>query len=490
MYKFTTIFSSILKPLVSEEKDKYLSLASLEEIGKYIPQINTDKSPDLLPVAFNACVVNRVNKNGDVIDSSVAASIYTNFINKPINIEHNRKNVAGVILTAGFSEFGSDIPLTLEQIKDKKEPFNVTLGGVIWKIVDKDLANIIEDSNDPSSDNYLSVSASWELGYSTYEIAAVDGGDKNIENAKIISDPDEIEKLKPFLKGFGGSGKDGDTSLYRKIVGNVIPLGIGLTTSPAADVKGVSIITPETEKQIEQKSEEISQSIESTVIKERINMKITKVDDITDELLKEAKASDVSLATSIRTFIAEKLAEVSETYVAEKAAKEKALQESQEKFSALSTDAEKLKTEFEAIKSDLEKLQQEKSAKEEQEKFDTRFASIDEEFELSKEEREIIANELKTLTTEDAYAAYKAKLAVLMKEKSKAFKAEQAKANAEKAAAAAASVKASVEDVVENAIDKGAAEKVSVGSGIVTPTETLKDKMKRAFAEDQFIIVK
>ena len=55
-YNYTATFSSILKPLVSEEKDKYLALASLMEVGNFIPNIDTEKNVDLLPVAFNAAV--------------------------------------------------------------------------------------------------------------------------------------------------------------------------------------------------------------------------------------------------------------------------------------------------------------------------------------------------------------------------------------------------------------------------------------------------
>jgi hypothetical protein len=61
-FKYTTSFSSTVKPLVSEDRDKYLASASLEEIGNFIPDIDTDKNIDLLPIAFNACVVNRANK--------------------------------------------------------------------------------------------------------------------------------------------------------------------------------------------------------------------------------------------------------------------------------------------------------------------------------------------------------------------------------------------------------------------------------------------
>ncbi len=122
-FKYKTIFSSEIKPLVSEDKDKYLALASLVDVGNFLPDIDTDTNVDLLPVAFNAFVVNRVNKNDDVIDASVALDIFKSFINKPINVEHNRDRVIGTILTAGFSEFGTDRPLSEEEVLDSKGPF-------------------------------------------------------------------------------------------------------------------------------------------------------------------------------------------------------------------------------------------------------------------------------------------------------------------------------------------------------------------------------
>ena len=155
--KYTTIFSSTIKPLVSEEKDKYLAMASLLDVGDFIPEVDTEKNIDLLPIAFNACVANRVNKNGDVIDTPTALEIYENFINKPINIEHNRDRVVGAILTAGFSEFGTDKQITAEELKDHKGPFNITLGGIVWKVVNSNLAKMIEDSADPTSEKYQKI---------------------------------------------------------------------------------------------------------------------------------------------------------------------------------------------------------------------------------------------------------------------------------------------------------------------------------------------
>jgi hypothetical protein len=491
-FDFTTIFSSSIRPLVSEEKDKYLSLASLVDVGNFIPNIDTNANMDLLPIAFNACVVNRVNKNGDVIDSSIATEVYKNFINKPINIEHNRANVVGVILSAGFSEFGTDLPLTEEQVKDKKEPYNITLGGVVWKIVNKDLVDTIEESNDPTSKNYMRVSASWELGYNDYEIAVLDNSEKNIETASFISDKEEIEKLKPKLTGFGGTGKLNETqSIYRKIKGRVLPLGIGLTATPAADVIGVSVKKPESEVMIEQKAQEISQTLESNVIKERINMNISEVSQITDELLKEAQAS------SIRDFIGEQLKLASEKYSAEIQQKENAIKEAQEKYTSLSADAENLKAELTSVKESLEQLKLEKASREKQEQFSTRMASLDEEFDLDEQDREVIANDIRDLD-EDSFAAYKKKMGVLMKEKSKAYKATKkekempAMEKKEMTASENQEVAASTENltIVDDAISNGTEQKDSITAGVVSPSLTLKQKYQNAFSSDNFVITK
>ena len=58
--------------------------------------------------------------------------------------------MVGAILTAGFSEFGTDKQITAEELKDHKGPFNITLGGIVWKIVNSNLAKMIEDSADPT----------------------------------------------------------------------------------------------------------------------------------------------------------------------------------------------------------------------------------------------------------------------------------------------------------------------------------------------------
>jgi len=240
-FKYSIKFDGIIvQAMVSSEEDKYLAVASVDQLKQYLPQnVDLDVNRDLMGVAFDAFVVNRGNKNGHIISTDVALAMVENFINKPFNIEHNRKVVVGVCTGYGFSEFGSSKPLILDEVKTMKDPFNVVLSGYVWKIVNPEFASELVDSSDPSSDKYLSVSASWELGFNEFNVAK---GSKNLAEATIIESEDEIMKIKDRLKVFGGNGTDENgNSLLLNLQGSVLPLGIGFTNTPAAEVSGVVI---------------------------------------------------------------------------------------------------------------------------------------------------------------------------------------------------------------------------------------------------------
>ena len=52
-HEYITSFSSMVKPLVSEQKDEILAIASLNEIGEFLPEIDTDKNKTELKTAKN-----------------------------------------------------------------------------------------------------------------------------------------------------------------------------------------------------------------------------------------------------------------------------------------------------------------------------------------------------------------------------------------------------------------------------------------------------
>ena len=507
-HKYTTTFSSVIKPVVSEEKDKYLALASMVELEKFLPDVDIEKNIDLLPVAFNAFVANRVNKNGDVVDTETAVAMHDNFVNKPINIEHNRKSIVGTILTAGFSSFGSDEPLTKEEVGETKEPFNVTLGGVIWKIADQSLADKIESSSDPTSEDYMGISASWELGFSDYNLVILEGDEKNIENATEISDPEEVEKHMDKLKGFGGKGKfDDNSSVYRKVINDVVPLGIGLTENPAADVQGVLTENGATEQKALAKEslekETISQNTKNTVKTVKVvAMKIENLKDITDESLQTLTAS------AIHEFIQESLKKASEEYSSKKTEQEDSLNDAREKHETLSKEHDSLKTQLEDVMAQLEKLEADKAEKEKLEAFNQRMASFDERFNLNDEDRKVLASQIKDLD-EEQFTDFDKTVSVLLSSKARSDEDEPApeapaedpapaEAPAEETPAptdtpaeepAPAEASASVvKEVVEQAVDNAKDEIINIPSSAPAEDPTIFEKYGKAFAMDQFDI--
>ena len=124
-------------PILTEEK---ITRASLENLSSLIPneEVDLNENIDLLGVAFNAAVVNRFNKNDDGIDTETALRIAKLFKHKPTNIEHKKEKVVGHILTAGFSRYGDSQILTPDELNNYSEVFNISLGAVVYKFVNKE----------------------------------------------------------------------------------------------------------------------------------------------------------------------------------------------------------------------------------------------------------------------------------------------------------------------------------------------------------------
>ena len=479
-HKYTTTFGSIkIKPLVSSEKDEYLALASMEKLSDFIPEINTEENVDLLPIAFNACVANRVNKNGDVVDGETAVAMAKNFVNKQINIEHNRERVVGVILKAGFSQFGTDEPMDEVSASELKSPFNITLGGVIWKVVNNNLAKMIENSSDPTSEDYEKISASWELGFSDYNLVMLEGEEKNIEDGVIISDSQEIEKHKGMLRSLGGSGKTEDgRSIYRKVINDVVPLGIGLTENPAADVVGVLTHSKQknTEKIEENNSHSETQNVNKT--KEQV-MKLNSIEELTDEKVQEMTASVVS------DFIQDQLKQASEQYSGEKAKFETELAEAKENYDKLVNENEASKTELESVVAELAALKEQLASSEAEKAFSLRMSKFDESFDLTDEDREVIASDIAGLD-EEAFEAYEKKISVLLSSKVKSDEKE-VEAKVEEVVA---SVEPEAKEVVEDAVDSATPEADVIANSATVETPSFQEKYAKAFSMEGFKFTK
>jgi len=541
-FPFQSIFASEpVKIFLPEEKDLKVAKASIDSLKPFLDSsIDLEKNYDLIGVAFNAFVVNRANKNGQVISTDVALSSVENFKFKPMNIEHKRKNVAGLITGYGFSEYGTDKPLTLEEVKNKKDPFNVVLSGFVWRVVNEEFASKLEASSDPSSESYLTISTSWEMGFKNFNIAK---GSLNLADSSIISDESAISETKNKLMHFGGNGLDDDGQpVYINLIGDVLPLGIGFTNNPAADVKGVKVFGSDDIEQedddIEQEDDDIEQEdeniedeslstkqvaessqfdeklVETNIIsnnsnidnsnidklaasaskffekeinkKENNKMLIKSIQDLTDESLKQICATD------IRSLFEEEIKKASEKFAEEQEAKNSLIAEAEKTKAELEAQLEELKQTGEQLKAELEKIKLEAEAHEKQELFQNRMTTLDEEFSLDDEEREVIGEQIKNLDQEAFDKWYKAfnvfakgkNKKMMMEKKSAEEKMKQngsASSESEKESAEAiASEQESKEQEVANMLEKAEAEESALPNGAVAE-DSLRQKFAKAF---------
>ena len=320
------------------------------------------------------------------------------------------------------------------------------------------------------------------------------------------------------------------------MIGEIIPLGIGLTETPAAEVKGIAVKKEEeTEEEtkadekagyppdcsagyeekdgkcvkVEPKAQEtlkndkkVSHSEEKNVNdnKDSTIMKITSINDINEETLKVIEASEVS------DFIESELKKASEEFAAEKTALEDKVHATKEEQEALIKKHDEMKEQFDKVNSTLETLEAEKLEREKLDQFNQRMSLLDDTYALSDEEREVIASDIKDLDDE-GFAAYQSKMEVLLKDKHKKTLAESEKAAeaieaaekkeevvteetkaSDKEAAEASEEKSLEEEVVENAVDQAenAGEEIPVTTAAEEPT--IQDKYKDAFSIDNFDI--
>jgi len=439
-YKYTTTFEAYIHPCKINDSS-FISKASLDNLESLIPQgIDYKQNIDLIGVSFNAAVVNMFNKNGDGMDTETALAFTKNFLHKPTNIEHNKQKIVGHIASAGFSDYSTNEILDAESLRGETKPFNIALGAVVYRSANKDFVNLIERSANPDDAYYQRISTSWEVGFTDYDLAV---GSTNLDDAKIISDPKQIEELKSCLKVYGGTGKTKDGSdIFRLIKGKIYPLGIGFTASPAANVKGIYMKDNESpDVTIVDKRDKISEKVSQSEIinvtnKKKITMELENVISELKTLLTEKKFSEEAVASMTSTF-AEAIKQKDEQYRNEIAS-------AKSEKEAIAKEHVELKESVDLMKSQLteaqEKIQSFESAQKAQEiiaSFNERMDIIDQKYDLEDSDREFLASELKTLElTEEAFASFQNKLSLLWKSKDKetkiAFEAEiQARIDAE-----------------------------------------------------------
>jgi len=516
MHKYTTTFEFEIKACENIAGIN-VSEANIENLRSLIPtSVDLEKNIDLMGVAFNAAVVNEFNKNGDGIDTKTAIESVQQFIHKPTNIEHNKKKVVGHIVNAGFSDY-SDSTVLINVDENEKDPFNIALGAVVYKTVDREFFDMLENSTNPKNTMYNTISASWEIGFSEYSIAI---GSKNLKDAEIISDPEKVNEMKGMLRSFGGKGMTEDgRPVYRLITGNVYPLGIGFTMKPAANVKGLISNEYEKENDIEEEKEEsmsnsnkrqaehlqkisdkISQNLKNTVNNTKIMDLETLLSELKDSLA-EKKFSEEAVAGMTSTF-AEAIKQKDDEYQASLEAAEKEKTEIAAAREELQNSVEAIKEELKVAQERIGNFESEKRAEEAIARFNTRMEEIDSIYDLEESDSAFIAEKIKGLDdAEESFASFKDELAVFWASKNKEAKAkieDEIKARVEaEIEKRLTTVEASeiTEEVVAEEVDVEQALENAEATDTVLPNNneaqasktTLKEKFAAAFSRDNIL---
>lgn len=510
MHKYTTTFDFEVTAC-QEIGGIDISKANIENLRGLIPtSVDLEKNIDLMGVAFNAAVVNEFNKNGDGMSTKTAIDSVQQFVHKPTNIEHDKKKVVGHIVSAAFSDY-SDSTILVNIDENETDPFNIALGAVVYKTVDKDFFETLKRSTDPKSKTRNTISASWEVGFSEYKIAV---GSKNLKDAEIISDPEKIMEMKGMLRAFGGKGvMDDGTPVYRLIVGDVYPLGIGFTMKPAANVKGVisdeykeqkQDVSDEEEteaSQLQKISNKISQNLKNTVN----NIKIMDLETLLSEIkasLTEKKFSEEAIAGMTATF-ADAIKQKDAEYQASLEAAEQEKAEIASAKDELQASVESIKEELKAAQERIAEFEAAKTAEEAVARFNARMEEIDSLYELEESDAAFIAEKIKGLDdTEESFASFKSELEVFWASKNKETKAKieeeiQAKiaAEVEKRLTSEASVEEEKAEEKEEEVnvEEALAEAEQTNTEIPNNNEaqasakTFKDKFAAAFSRENVL---
>jgi len=244
--------------------------------------------------------------------------------------------------------------------------------------------------------------------------------------------------------------------------------------------KSVSDITGNTEESdLLDMSEEIIAS-QDTVLDVRINkdtiipMKLDKLDQLTDEALKEGKYT----VASIQDLVSETIKSANDKFLEEKNQKDNELKNieakqksSDEALAKALKDQEALTLSLKETKESLETLLQEVKASKEAEDFSTRMSYFDNKFTLEEREREIVGSKIKNLN-EDDFNKVRGELEVLLASKIKKTK-EEVKASEDNA-------QKTVDDALTNS------KKDAIVDTKIVASETFLEKFKKTFTKESF----
>ena len=505
-YKYRAFFQSFARtiPPVSEDKRK-LAIASLNNLNGVFDDDVREKiraNPDLLAISSALILGNFANKNDDCVLTVDLKEVAEKFEYKFLDTEHNRADVKGFIDEIGWALFPSNELIEEEDVLKSEIPVQLVIGGYLWRVVDPDLCNLVEEASNPNSENHLAVSTSFELLFNDYWICV--SPDKNAlnPNARFIKPGDsDFEKFDKKLRVNGGDGKEGGMLVFRVLKDDILPVGAGIVRNPASGIKGIATISPKAEEPKEEaeanapitqeisESEKININLEKASVNENkltnTIMVISSITDLEAQFEAFSKLPAKEATASIQKIMETEILKLSNEFAAKEKAKDEALANELKAKADLEARAANLGKAVEDLQAKLDEIERKQSAAANEAAFNSRMAALDETFDLEDEDRALLVEEVKEVTSDEVFASWMDKKKKLMKEKTKAYKADMKKQMEEKMAKAG--VKVTIDEKTLDFKEVFASVKPNSDDALIpnTPviTEDLKAKYAKAFSE-------
>jgi len=520
-YKYKLSFASKIVPIDSEKGEKIISIASKNDnLIKLLPkEVNLSDNIGFQLFQSEAFLVNKLNRNADGVRTLEGMKLKESAPFGFIDVSHNREKLVGVIANSVYTDIKTGKELSEDIVKDMTEPFAVSITGIIWKAANPDLAYAIANINSKDSELKDKVYCSWECIFNSFAILLIDKDKFNFSEGRLITNEKEVSELSKKLQCYGGTGMTSDGKKVGRIpIEDVDLLGIGLVEDPAGQLdpivvdnkrdskasliemteeklKEIILNTIQEQKNIENSENKISQA-NISIVNDTSNilsnkMKIEKFEQLTDENIKEVGVAGLKeiFASSTKDLIDSKIKEISVEHTNKLAEKDKAIEAATKATQDLNKSVEEINQKLSKASEDLQKVLNENAQRDQLEAFSARMSTIEDGYDLDEKQKEIVANKVKTLASDDDFNKYLAEIEVLLAAKKKAkfvpFKKGDNKDDDKDADKDKQQAKASIEDktAIDDALKNGEKDKTIIAN-TSTVTETIMQRAQKAFGLD------
>ena len=232
----------------------------------------------------------------------------------------------------------------------------------------------------------------------------------------------------------------------------------------------------------------------------------TEFEKMLDSKLADNAEFTQEAVASVASHVIDKIREKDEAWNAERGAAEAAKAQAEKDATEAKSSIEELQKKLEEADEKINSLESSISTAAAEQLFNSRMEAIDELYDLSDQDRTVLANEVKILEASDAaFEDYQSKLSSLLQHKSKAFKVEQEKqfeakvqeelekrlaTTSQEVRAAVTEPAAATDEVVEDVVDNVEVPHSSIANNneASSTEDSLSDQFRKAFNTENISI--